>query len=67
VVQKKSRDLEDREVWGEETRATLLNRVEAVIRCSDPCLSCSTHADGRMALQVQLVAEDGTVVGQLQR
>ena len=29
----------------------MLNRVEAVIRCYDPCLSCSTHALGQMALQ----------------
>ncbi len=27
----------------------MLNRVEAVIRCYDPCLSCSTHALGEMA------------------
>jgi NAD-reducing hydrogenase large subunit len=32
----------------------MLNRVEAVIRAFDPCLSCSTHADGRMALQVEI-------------
>ncbi len=40
----------------------MLNRVEAVIRAYDPCLSCSTHAVGQMALQVQLVNSDGTVV-----
>ena len=45
----------------------MLNRVEAVIRCFDPCLSCSTHADGKMAMQVQLVAEDGTVLDELRR
>ena len=28
----------------------MLNRVEAVIRCYDPCLSCSTHAIGQMPL-----------------
>lgn len=39
-----------------------LNRVEAVIRAYDPCLSCSTHAAGRMALDLQLVAADGVVV-----
>jgi hypothetical protein len=27
----------------------MLNRVEAVIRCHDPCLSCSTHCPGRDA------------------
>ncbi len=33
----------------------LLNRIEAGIRCFDPCLSCSTHAIGHMPLLVQLV------------
>lgn len=40
----------------------MLNRVEAVIRTFDPCLSCSTHAFGQMPMQVQLVAPDGTVL-----
>ena len=45
----------------------MLNRVEAVIRTFDPCLSCSTHAVGQMPLQVQLVAADGEVIDVLQR
>jgi len=32
----------------------MLNRVEAAIRCFDPCLSCSTHALGRMPLVIEL-------------
>jgi len=32
----------------------LLNRIEAGIRCFDPCLSCSTHAAGQMPLRLQL-------------
>jgi len=32
----------------------MLNRVEAAIRCYDPCLSCSTHALGRMPLEVEV-------------
>ncbi len=31
-----------------------LNRVEAVIRCYDPCLSCSTHAFGQMPIRMEL-------------
>jgi NAD-reducing hydrogenase large subunit len=31
-----------------------LNRVEAVIRCFDPCLSCSTHALGIVSSTIQL-------------
>lgn len=45
----------------------MLNRVEAVIRAFDPCLSCSTHAIGHMALHVQLVAADGEVVDEVRR
>jgi NAD-reducing hydrogenase large subunit len=37
----------------------MLNRVEAVIRCYDPCLSCSTHEVGRMARNVRLVDAAG--------
>jgi NAD-reducing hydrogenase large subunit len=39
----------------------VLNRIEAGIRMFDPCLSCSTHADGRMALHLQVLNADGTL------
>ena len=45
----------------------MLNRVEAVIRCYDPCLSCSTHALGQMPLEVQLLGPDGAVLDELRR
>lgn len=45
----------------------ILNRVEAAIRCYDPCLSCSTHAFGQMPLVVEWLARDGTVLGQMAR
>jgi NAD-reducing hydrogenase large subunit len=44
-----------------------LNRVEAVIRTFDPCLSCSTHAFGQMPLVLTLVSADGAVVDQVSR
>ncbi len=40
----------------------MLNRVEAVIRAFDPCLSCATHAVGNMPLDVRLVDADGKLV-----
>ena len=40
----------------------MLNRLEAVIRAFDPCLSCSTHALGDMPLHVQVLNTDGVVV-----
>jgi NAD-reducing hydrogenase large subunit len=44
-----------------------LNRVEAVIRTFDPCLSCSTHAFGQMPLAMTLVSADGKVVDRVAR
>jgi len=49
-------------VKGEKITHGMLNRVEAVIRAYDPCLSCSTHAAGHMALQVQLLSPEGAVL-----
>jgi NAD-reducing hydrogenase large subunit len=49
-------------VRGNQIMPGMLNRVEAVIRTYDPCLSCSTHAVGQMALKVQLINCDGEVV-----
>jgi NAD-reducing hydrogenase large subunit len=45
----------------------MLNRVEAVIRCYDPCLSCSTHAIGQMPLRITLLAPGGAVLDELTR
>ncbi|APD48828.1 MULTISPECIES: Ni/Fe hydrogenase subunit alpha [Synechococcaceae] len=42
----------------------LLNRVEAGIRCFDPCLSCSTHAAGQMPLHVQLLGPGGELLSE---
>jgi NAD-reducing hydrogenase large subunit len=40
----------------------MLNRLEAVIRAFDPCLSCSTHALGEMPLRVQVLNAEGIMV-----
>jgi NAD-reducing hydrogenase large subunit len=45
----------------------VLNRVEAVIRTFDPCLSCSTHAFGQMPLVLTLISQSGEVVDQVIR
>ena len=49
-------------VHGNRLEQGMLNRVEAVIRAFDPCLSCSTHADGRLALEVELHNAAGEIV-----
>ena len=40
----------------------MLNRVEVAIRAYDPCLSCATHALGRMPLAIELMDATGAVV-----
>jgi len=45
----------------------MLNRVEAAIRCFDPCLSCSTHAIGQMPLIIELRDKSGRVLERIAR
>jgi NAD-reducing hydrogenase large subunit len=54
-------------VHGKQLSEGMLNRVEAVIRAFDPCLSCSTHAIGQMPLQIQLLAPCGEIVDEVKR
>jgi len=54
-------------VDGKKLTEGMLNRVEAAIRCYDPCLSCSTHALGQMPLIVRLVSAEGEVLDELRR
>jgi NAD-reducing hydrogenase large subunit len=54
-------------VKGQTLSEGMLNRVEAVIRAFDPCLSCSTHAIGQMPLNIELMTPDGEVVDRLRR
>ncbi len=40
----------------------LLNHIEVAIRAYDPCLSCATHAMGKMPLKVSLFDEQGNEI-----
>lgn len=42
----------------------MMNAVEVAIRAYDPCLSCATHALGRMPLEITLVGANGEIVDQ---
>ncbi|MBL8393839.1 MAG: Ni/Fe hydrogenase subunit alpha [Candidatus Accumulibacter sp.] len=44
---------------GRQLDEGLLNHIEVAIRCFDPCLSCATHALGKMPLQLELIAATG--------
>ena len=56
-----------RYVDGTKLTEGMLNRIEAAIRCYDPCLSCSTHALGQMPLLVQLVSPMGEVISEARK
>lgn len=43
-----------RQLLPRQDQGLLLNGVEFALRCFDPCLSCATHASGRMPLEVEL-------------
>jgi NAD-reducing hydrogenase large subunit len=45
-----------------EITEPLLNNIEVGIRAYDPCLSCATHALGRMPLSVELIDAAGNVL-----
>ncbi|MEW6348260.1 MAG: Ni/Fe hydrogenase subunit alpha [Thermodesulfobacteriota bacterium] len=49
-------------ISGDKISDGALNRVEAMIRAFDPCLSCSTHAVGRSGPVVRLVSSDGRLL-----
>jgi NAD-reducing hydrogenase large subunit len=54
-------------VKGDHVSEGALNRVEAVIRAYDPCLSCSTHAIGQMPLSLEIVSPEGQLVRRVTR
>jgi NAD-reducing hydrogenase large subunit len=54
-------------VDGSKLQEGMLNRVEAVIRCFDPCLSCASHAFGQMPIRIELRDTSGAIVDTLQR
>ena len=54
-------------IRGGEIREGLLNRVEGAIRCYDPCLSCSTHALGKMPLKIEIFSSIGELLNEIRR
>jgi NAD-reducing hydrogenase large subunit len=52
---------------GREITEGLLNHIEVAIRCFDPCLSCATHALGRMPLEVEIVGAGETALDRATR
>ncbi len=52
---------------GKELTEPLLNQIEVAIRAYDPCLSCATHALGKMPLQLELRDAQGRLLDQLRK
>jgi NAD-reducing hydrogenase large subunit len=52
-------------VDGTQLKEGMLNRVSAVVRAYDPCLSCSTHADGTLSMVVRLIGPDGGLLDKI--
>jgi len=50
---------------GRELTEPLLNNLEVAIRAYDPCLSCATHAMGKMPLQLELMDASGQLIDKL--
>lgn len=54
-------------ITSKEIPEGVLNRIEHGIRNFDPCLSCSTHAVGKMPMQVKLIDADGALIDEATR
>ena len=49
-------------IKGKKIKEGMLNRVSAVVRAYDPCLSCSTHAANQFPLEINLLDADGSLL-----
>jgi NAD-reducing hydrogenase large subunit len=52
---------------GKRLTEPLLNQIEVAIRAYDPCLSCATHALGKMPLELQLLDAGGRPLDRLRK
>jgi NAD-reducing hydrogenase large subunit len=61
------RQVSEHFVDGNRLQEGMLNRVSAVVRAYDPCLSCSTHALGIPDLHIRLLGAGGATLDELYR
>ena len=52
---------------GNRLTEPLLNQIEVAIRAYDPCLSCATHAMGKMPLEITLVNEKDEIIDRMEK
>ena len=65
AIGKSIRQVSEHFVKGTHLEEGMLNRVSAVVRAYDPCLSCSTHALGMPAVSISLVGADGSLLDEI--
>jgi NAD-reducing hydrogenase large subunit len=59
------RQVSEHFIKGDHLQEGMLNRVSALVRAYDPCLSCSTHATGGPALDICLLNVNGELLDRL--
>lgn len=52
---------------GNRLTEALLNQVEVAVRAYDPCLSCATHAIGKMPMELNLLNEKDELIDRLEK
>jgi len=52
-------------IYGDKLEEGMLNRVSAVVRAYDPCLSCSTHATGMLPIDIRLLGPSGDLLDEV--
>lgn len=65
AINRSVQQVAERFVDGAHLKEGALNRVNAVVRAYDPCLSCSTHAFGKPAFRLRLLGPGGGVLQEL--
>jgi NAD-reducing hydrogenase large subunit len=65
AIGKSVRQVAEHYVHGDKLDEGVLNRVSAVVRAYDPCLSCSTHASGMVAMKIRLVGPAGRLLDEV--
>lgn len=54
-------------IHGDNADEATLNKIEMLVRAYDPCVSCATHAIGRMPIILSLFDSEGKVIREVKR
>ena len=65
AINRSIQQVAERFVDGNQFQEGMVNRVSAVVRAYDPCLSCSTHAFGQTPMRMRLYGADGQILDEV--